>query len=31
MGPDPETVATIALELGAVVAPDRLTTDVTYD
>lgn len=31
MGPDPETVATIALELGAVVAADPLTTDVTYD
>jgi len=31
MGPDPETVATIALELGALVAANRLTTDVTYD
>ncbi|MCX8101138.1 MAG: efflux RND transporter permease subunit [Geminicoccaceae bacterium] len=31
VGPDPETVATIALELGAVVAANPLTTDVTYD
>lgn len=31
MGPDPETVATIALELGALVAANRFTTDVTYD
>jgi multidrug efflux pump subunit AcrB len=31
MGPDPETVATIALELGALVAANPLTTDVTYD
>lgn len=31
MGPDPETVATIALELGALVATNRFTTEVTYD